>query len=149
MTLGDFIRSARISRGLTLRTLAWRIGISAPFLSDIEHGRRKTCKIKEIATALGVPIEELAIYNKSVPQEIHDWIVSNPKLVPFLADMKNREKVLRLSESGGGEVAPEPEHGITITPEEFNRAWDKVDGSWGVWASGTEIRDALAKELGF
>jgi transcriptional regulator with XRE-family HTH domain len=37
---GDGWRSARERKGITLRELARRVGISAPFQSDVEHGRR-------------------------------------------------------------------------------------------------------------
>ena len=38
---GDGWRNARAKAGKTLRRLADEAGISAPFLSDVEHGRRK------------------------------------------------------------------------------------------------------------
>lgn len=40
MTLGQRIRAARESRCLSLRELARRIGVSAPYLSDMELDRR-------------------------------------------------------------------------------------------------------------
>ena len=39
-TFGERIRELRLDRNLSLRQLARRIGKSAPFLSDIELGRR-------------------------------------------------------------------------------------------------------------
>ena len=39
-TIGERIRHTRKRLGLSLRELARRVGISAAFLSDIEHGRR-------------------------------------------------------------------------------------------------------------
>lgn len=41
MSFGDFIRTARVSRRLSLRTVAGCLGISAPYLCDVEYGRRK------------------------------------------------------------------------------------------------------------
>lgn len=37
---GAQIRDMRVRRGMSLRSMAKRIGISAPFLSDLELGRR-------------------------------------------------------------------------------------------------------------
>lgn len=37
---GESVREAREASGLSLRAAAARMGIHAPFLSDIEHGRR-------------------------------------------------------------------------------------------------------------
>lgn len=35
-----WLRSERQQAGLTLREMARRLGFSAPYISDIEHGRR-------------------------------------------------------------------------------------------------------------
>jgi predicted transcriptional regulator len=37
---GQIMRVARASSRLSLRTVASRLGVSAPFLSDLERGRR-------------------------------------------------------------------------------------------------------------
>ncbi len=37
---GKNVRSAREQRGMSLRKLAIKMGITAPFLSDLERGRR-------------------------------------------------------------------------------------------------------------
>jgi transcriptional regulator with XRE-family HTH domain len=58
--LGDIIREARVAKGMTLRMLATAIGCSAPFLSDVEHGRRTPLRhINQIAEILGLDSEEL------------------------------------------------------------------------------------------
>lgn len=36
----DWLRAKRLAAGLTLREFAARRGVSAPYISDIEHGRR-------------------------------------------------------------------------------------------------------------
>lgn len=38
---GEAWRLRREEQGLTLREVARRVGVSAPFLSDVEHGRRR------------------------------------------------------------------------------------------------------------
>lgn len=55
-TLGSKLRELREARDMSLRELAKRIGVSAPFLSDIELGRRFPApdKIDLLARALGV-----------------------------------------------------------------------------------------------
>lgn len=58
-SLGEAIRCAREFRRMTLRALARTVGISAPFLSDIEHDRRNTDKLPEIAEALGIELAYL------------------------------------------------------------------------------------------
>lgn len=39
-TPAELVREARESKRVTLRQLAEMLGVSAPYLSDIEHGRR-------------------------------------------------------------------------------------------------------------
>ena len=39
-SLGTLIRDARTVKRITLRELARRMGVSAPYLSDVEHDRR-------------------------------------------------------------------------------------------------------------
>ncbi|QOJ00605.1 MAG: helix-turn-helix transcriptional regulator [Phycisphaeraceae bacterium] len=40
--LGRAVRAARLSLGITLRTLAARVGFTAGYLSEIENGKRRT-----------------------------------------------------------------------------------------------------------
>jgi len=40
-TLGELVSAARSAAGLTLRALGDRLGVSAPYLHDVEHGRRR------------------------------------------------------------------------------------------------------------
>lgn len=60
-TLGERIRELRLDQNLSLRQLADRIGKSAPFISDVELGRRFPSPgvLQAIATELGVDLEEL------------------------------------------------------------------------------------------
>ena len=60
-TLGERIRELRLERNLSLRQLALRIRKSAPFLSDVELGRRfpSAIVLQAIADELGVGIDEL------------------------------------------------------------------------------------------
>ena len=55
--IGTELREFREFRGMTLRQLADDVGLSAPFLSDVEHGRRRMSHVEEIAKALGVKAE--------------------------------------------------------------------------------------------
>jgi transcriptional regulator with XRE-family HTH domain len=53
---GSRIRHARQSLGITLRELGEAMGVTAPFLHDVEHGRRQMTdeRVKQAAAALGV-----------------------------------------------------------------------------------------------
>ncbi len=59
--LGDKIKDLRNKLGISMRELARRTGISAPFMSDIELGRRYPSDevFALLAKQLKIPVEEL------------------------------------------------------------------------------------------
>lgn len=59
--LGDLIRNLRLERGLSQAELARSIGVSPPYLCDLELGK-KSCSVRQaarVADFLGVPPERL------------------------------------------------------------------------------------------
>ena len=64
-TFGERIRELRLDRNLSLRQLASRIDKSAPFLSDIELGRRFPSEgvLRAIAKELRVELAHLKEYD--------------------------------------------------------------------------------------
>jgi transcriptional regulator with XRE-family HTH domain len=86
--LGQRIRELREEKGLSLRALAEKVGVSAPFLSDLEHGRRGTERISEIAKALGVGSRELEKLSGKWPPELKSWLTENPSVVDLLQDVR-------------------------------------------------------------
>lgn len=61
MSLGEHIKELRKKKGLTLRELSKKIGISISFLSDIENSRSKPSlqKLEAIAKGLDVTVSYL------------------------------------------------------------------------------------------
>jgi transcriptional regulator with XRE-family HTH domain len=59
--LGGRVRSLRQQRGLTLKALGARAGLSHPFLSQVERGlaRPSVVSVERIADALDVPVAHL------------------------------------------------------------------------------------------
>lgn len=55
------VRAWREHRGLTLQTLADTAGVSKPYVSQIESGKRTgtAATLKKLARALGVPLDAL------------------------------------------------------------------------------------------
>lgn len=88
LSLGEAVRFAREARGLALRELARRIGVSAPFLSDIEHNRRSTDKLAEIAATLQISLDDLTRFDTRITPDVKEWIVTNPGISKLLRDMK-------------------------------------------------------------
>ncbi len=69
MTLGEKIRELREKGDMSLRELAKTIGVSAPFLSDVELGRRHPSDelMVALAKALGTTREELEKFDTRPP----------------------------------------------------------------------------------
>lgn len=87
-TVGDAIRFLRERRGLTLRGLASAVGVSAPFLSDLEKNRRGTDRLADFARVLGVDVALLKQFDSRVEPELKDWLEKNPELVTLLREMR-------------------------------------------------------------
>jgi transcriptional regulator with XRE-family HTH domain len=68
-TLGEFLRLKRDEKGFSLRELAKRIACTAPFVSDIELGRRHPSGdvLSKLALALGVDEKELRERDQRAP----------------------------------------------------------------------------------
>ena len=90
-TLGEAVRLLRTERQMTLRALADKIGVSPPFLSDLEHGRRQTNQYDALAEALGVSVEDLRKLDGRVT-DLKDWLADNPQLVELLRDIRDSGK---------------------------------------------------------
>jgi predicted transcriptional regulator len=49
----EWLRAVRVGQGLSVRTMATRIGVSAPYVSDVERGHRAcTAKMRAAYEAL-------------------------------------------------------------------------------------------------
>ena len=83
ISLGQRLRELRDKADLSLRELAKIIGISTPFISDIELGRRFPSEeiLKKLARALNVSLEDLKQYDNREPiADLRRLMDSNPKL---------------------------------------------------------------------
>ena len=82
-SLGQRLRKLRDKAGLSARELAKRIGVSSPFLSDIELGRRFPSEevLVKLTAALNVPLEDLKQYDNRAPvADLKRLMDSDPKL---------------------------------------------------------------------
>lgn len=57
--LGQMLRKLRIAKGVSLRKMAGDLGFSAPFLSDLERGRRNwtVARVGEFLKLLPQPVQ--------------------------------------------------------------------------------------------
>lgn len=82
MTLGEYVRNMRDEKDLSLRELAEKLGCSAPFLYDIELGRRHPSDemLGKIARHLGINKDDLTKYDTRPPtKQIRASIAANPQ----------------------------------------------------------------------
>jgi transcriptional regulator with XRE-family HTH domain len=70
--LGDYLREQRTASRLTLRQLADQVGVSNPYLSQIERGLRRPSAevLQQLAKALRVSAEQLYIRAGIVSPEV-------------------------------------------------------------------------------
>jgi len=83
ISLGQRLHQLREKADLSLRELAKKAGISGPFLSDIELGRRFPSEeiLEKLARALNVSLQELKQYDNREPiADLKRLMDSNPKL---------------------------------------------------------------------
>jgi transcriptional regulator with XRE-family HTH domain len=83
ISLGQRIHELRDKTGLSLRKMADQIGISSPFLSDIELGRRFPSEeiLAKLADTLDVSSDELKQYDTRGPiADLKRLVDSDPKL---------------------------------------------------------------------
>lgn len=82
-TLGEIVREKRNAADISLRELARRIGITPPFLSDIELGRRNPSEevLAKMAQELKVPLEDLKKFdNRESITDLKRMMEENPEL---------------------------------------------------------------------
>jgi len=83
ISLGQRLHQLRDKADLSLRELAKKVGISSPFLSDIELGRRFPSEeiLAKLAGALKASLEELKQYDNREPiADLKRLMDSDPKL---------------------------------------------------------------------
>ena len=83
ISLGQRLHELRDKADLSLRELAKKVGISSPFLSDIELGRRFPSEeiLAKLAAALKVSLEDLKQYDNREPiADLKRLMDSDPKL---------------------------------------------------------------------
>lgn len=103
MTLGEMIQQGRKSKRMTLRALASIIGVSAPFMSDVEHNRRALTdeRIDQVAKALDLSAGALRVVN-GLTMELKTWIRDNPDLIAILHTARDTRQPIVI----GGESCP-------------------------------------------
>ena len=98
-TFGEFVIAKRTEKGISLRKLAELMGLSAPYWSDVEKGRKnppKIDKLEQLAQILTLTDEEkttmLDLAGKdrnSVAPDIPEYIISNDYVAAALRQVRD------------------------------------------------------------
>lgn len=91
MTLGATIRQQRLAKGLGLREVARQLGLSASYVSDIEHDRRIPSEtvLRALAHVLGADVDSLITLSGRLGDEAEEYMRRTPRvreLVRILAE---------------------------------------------------------------
>jgi transcriptional regulator with XRE-family HTH domain len=70
MTFGEHLRAQRLTLGLTLREVAELVGVSFPYIHDLEMGRRSlaVARYPEVAKILRIPLPTLLKWSDACPR---------------------------------------------------------------------------------
>lgn len=85
-TLGEWLRDARLDKDTSLRTFAKNLGITAPYLSDIENDRRVPAEdvLKKLTDALDLPFEDAMAKAGRFGEQTERYIKRQPEAVKLL-----------------------------------------------------------------
>jgi transcriptional regulator with XRE-family HTH domain len=93
-SFGDFLHAKRIQMKLSYRELAEYIDVTAPYLSDIEKGRRNAPvmeKLQKLSKLFGLSEKEEALMfdlagkkKNDLPPDLPNYIIGNEEVVAAL-----------------------------------------------------------------
>lgn len=94
-TFGSYLKHKREEKQISLRELARRLGVSAPFLSDVENNRRTPLTEERLAT-----LADVLNLNKTDEAEMYDIVGQQkgllaPDLNPYVTDRPYVNAALR------------------------------------------------------
>ena len=98
MTYGETIRAAREAKRMTLRALARTLGVSAPYVSDIEHDRGRHFSVEneaKVCELLDIHPAEIEA-SKGYTRELADWIKDNPEVIRMLRESRRTSQPIRV-----------------------------------------------------
>ena len=109
-TFGTYIRSLRLYRGFGLRELARQLGISAPYLSDLEKDKRGAPPVDlvraivKILDADSENIYDLAGKSRNtIASDIEDLLIAKPEIVSLLRSANffslSKQQILEIKET--------------------------------------------------
>ena len=96
MNFGEKLKSIRVEKDISLRKLAEKLGVSAPYLSDVERGQRKPLSgeyIDRVAEVLNLTPEERQSLFDAAAAVRGDVVASD--VILYAGEVKNVSAALR------------------------------------------------------
>lgn len=84
LPLGDAIRERRAAARMTLRAVAKALGVSAPFLSDVEHGRRRLSEDRVVALEKLFGCKPGELGRHVATRTVVYWLERDPELLELV-----------------------------------------------------------------
>ena len=108
MRFGETIRELRKARGLSLRALGRKVGVSYAYVSKVENGKLdfgdypSEDLIRRLAAALDADEEELLLLAEKIPEAIRRRVMERPDAFRLLARLDDRrlDRVLAIINRG-------------------------------------------------
>lgn len=96
-SLKDEIKTLRLKAGFTLREFAKQVGISAAYLSDIEHGRRMPSdevlhRMAERLRHVGASFQQLKSLDARIEAELAKWAETHPEAGQMLREVRSSKR---------------------------------------------------------
>ena len=109
-TFGTYIRSLRLYRGFGLRELARQLGISAPYLSDLEKDKRGAPPVDLVRVIVNIldadseNIYDLAGKSRNtIASDIEDLLIAKPEIVSLIRSANffnlSKQQILEIKET--------------------------------------------------
>ena len=114
MTFGERVRQLRLSKKLSLRKLAPKVGVGFTYLSRVETGNMtygdypSDALIHRIADVLEGDEEELLILAKRIPKPIHKRVLQRPDAFRAFATCDDKTLDRLMSQIGESPVPRKP-----------------------------------------
>jgi transcriptional regulator with XRE-family HTH domain len=138
----EIIKNRRLARKWSLRELGSRIGVTPAYVADIEASRRiPSVELKaKIASALGIPSEELDATDVRITPDLREWIEERPHLISLLRSLRSSPEsdmlIQRLARLTSRRTPPKVPTGLLLIWESELRAIAAEASAWSIETGG-------------
>ena len=140
--LAEIIKARRLARKWSLKELGTQLGVTPAYVADIEASRRiPSAELKaKIASALGIPAEELEATDARLTPDLREWIEERPQLTGLLRSLRSSPEsdmlIQRLARFMSRRSPPKAPTGLLLIWESELRAIAAEATAWSIETGG-------------